>query len=255
MVELVGRALNSGAFVHMPNDPSSAILYIAVARLRLAYPSASETILVDMSSCSRSTIATVLLVLSAAIESRLQLTIAYALSEFDEPPNGELPSHISEPVVGDLAGWSDDLSKPPCAIIGLGFEPGRALGCIDYLEIPEVRLFMLLRNRCRFLAAVESANALLIEQARKENVLPYDVTEPSTTHQKLESLVRGLFPICRPVLIPLGPKFFCGALDPFGVEIESAILCVAYIIRRWRTREKSEGRGNDRYFHYRTQVG
>ena len=189
--------------------------------------SACLRVLVDISSCSRSVLATLLLSLAHARARPLRLTCAYAVSEFFDPPDGELPSNVSEPVIGDLSGWSDDLSKPPCAIIGLGFEPGRALGSIDYLEVPEVRLFVPHGPDARFHQAVLAANALLLREAG-EPVLAYDVRNPEDAYQKLLSLVSGLLPRFRPIIIPLGPKVFAALSMLLAIRLAPNV-CI------WRT--------------------
>jgi len=192
-------------------------------------------ILFDVSSCSRSVMAQALLTLAAYRGRQFELTCAYALSAFDGAPEGELPSSVSEPVIGDLSGWSDDLSKPPCAVISLGFEPGRALGTIDYLEVPEVRLFMPQGPDPRFENSVRKANALLIQEAGENAVLPFDVLQPESTFQKLESLVFGLLPRFRPVIIPLGPKIFSAISMVLAIRMFPQV-CV------WRT---SSGSGEE----------
>jgi hypothetical protein len=163
-------------------------------------------VFVDVSSCSRSVLANLLLALAAPHDRRVLLTCGYSISDFYEPPESELPSSISEPVIGALSGWSHDLSKPPCAIIGLGFEPGRALGSIDYLEVPEVRLFLPQGPDDRFEFAVLAANRLLTDEVGQP--LRYQVRDPEDAFQKLGSLVGGLLPRFRPIIIPLGPKIF-----------------------------------------------
>lgn len=177
-----------------------------VAALATIEGDAAARVLVDVSSCSRSVLAHLLLALAQPRERRVILTCAYAISDFYDPPAGELPSSISEPVIGDLSGWSHDLSKPPCAIIGLGFEPGRALGSIDYLEVPEVRLFLPQGPDQRFEAAVLAANRLLTDEVGSP--LRYSILDPEDAFQKLTSLVYGLLPRFRPIIIPLGPKIF-----------------------------------------------
>lgn len=193
------------------------------------------TVLFDVSSCSRSVMAEVFLTLAAELFSDVELTCCYALSAFDSPPEGELPSSVSEPVIGELSGWSDDLSKPPCAVISLGFEPGRALGTIDYLEVPEVRLFMPRGPDDRFEKAVSHANQLLISEAGSSSVLPYDVLQPESTLHKLESLLFGLMADYRPVVIPLGPKIFSAISMILAIRMFPKI-CV------WRT---SAGSGEE----------
>jgi hypothetical protein len=196
-------------------------------------------ILFDVSSCSRRTMAEVMIAISNVLSARCDLSCVYALSDFDAPPSGELPSHISEPVVGTLSGWSEDLSKPPCAVIGLGFEPGRALGCIDYLEIPEIRLFLPHGPDVRFQDAVERANALLMSEAGTASVLHYDVMNPSDAFEKLESLLFGLMPTFRPVIIPLGPKIFSAISIALSIQL-FPMVCV------WRTSAGEDETASDR---------
>lgn len=188
----------------------------------------SVTVLFDISCASRKLMSRVLLALDNALKSRLDLKCTYAVSKYYEPPVDELPSHISEPVVGELSGWSNDLAQPPCAVIGLGFEPGRAIGCLDYLEIPEVRLFQPFGPDPRFISAVETANQQLIVEAGSRNLLPYFIMEPIDTYLKLESLVYGLLDKYRPVLIPLGPKIFSAACIVLAIR-HAPKICV------WRT--------------------
>jgi hypothetical protein len=191
-------------------------------------------VLFDVSSCSRSTMANVLTSLVIRSTRDVDLTCAYAVSGYFAPPDGELPSSISQPVIGDLSGWSSDLSKPPCAIIGLGFEPGRALGSIDYLEVPEVRLFVPKGPDARFHEAVVEANRLLIDEANA-SISSYDVLDPVDAFQKLESMTLGLLPRYRPIIIPLGPKIFAALSMLIALRLLPQV-CI------WRT---SAGSGED----------
>lgn len=188
----------------------------------------SVTVVFDISCTSRRLMSKVFLALDKALKNRLDLKCTYAVAKYYEPPVDELPSHISEPVVGELSGWSNDLGQPPCAVIGLGFEPGRAIGCLDYLEIPEVRLFQPFGPDTRFIDAVEVANRQLIEEAGNRHLLPYFVMEPLDTFLKLESMVYGLLDKNRPVLIPLGPKIFAAVCIILAIR-HAPHLCV------WRT--------------------
>jgi hypothetical protein len=198
---------------------------------------ATARIFVDVSSCSRSVLANLLLALASTKERRVLLTCGYAVSEFYTPPQDELPSSISEPVIGDMSGWSHDLSKPPCAIIGLGFEPGRALGSIDYLEVPEVRLFMPHGPDERFETAVLAANQLLIEEVGSP--LFYDIRDPEDAFHKLGSLIGGLIPRFRPIIIPLGPKIFSALSMLLALRLFPQI-CI------WRTSAGSGEEMSDR---------
>ncbi|MBB3987986.1 hypothetical protein GGQ68_004340 [Sagittula marina] len=182
-------------------------------------------VIFDVSSASRKIISQVLTLVKKKFSKRTSLTCVYAVAEFYDPPNSEIPSHISEPIVGDLAGWSDDLSKPPCAVVGLGFEPGRALGCLDYLEIPEARLFFPHGPDARFVAAVEKANGRLVAEIGSRFVLPYSVNSPNDTLIKLLSLITGLEADFRPIIIPFGPKIFATVAIVAAIQ-RSPNICV-----------------------------
>ncbi|MBX3517809.1 MAG: hypothetical protein KF815_12795 [Rhodospirillales bacterium] len=196
-------------------------------------------ILFDVSSCSRRVIAQVMIGISERFGETADLTCVYALASFSGAPESELPSYISEPVVGTLAGWSDDLSKPPCAVIGLGYEPGRALGCIDYLEIPEARLLLPRGPDARFEQSVLAANRVLISEAGASNLFSYNPLDPIDTYEKLDSLVFGLSTRYRPVLIPLGPKIFAALSIALAIHL-SPRLCV------WRTSAGQRDEVSDR---------
>lgn len=192
----------------------------------------------DVSCGSRRLISQILIALDRVCRERLNLFCVYSVSEFYDPPSDELPSHISEPVVGALSGWSEDLSQPPCAVIGLGFEPGRAIGCLDYLEIPEVRLLQPFGPDPRFIEAVEKANRQLIQEAGSGYLLPYSVMNPVDTYLKLESMVFGLRRQFRPILLPLGPKIFAVACIVLAIRY-SPHVCV------WRTSSGNLGAPHD----------
>lgn len=181
---------------------------IESALLRISDQDRLLDIILDVSSASRKVMSNILVLIRRSFRNRANISCVYSVAKFYEPPVAELPSHISEPVVGALAGWSEDLSKPPCAVVGLGFEPGRAIGCLDYLEIPEARLFFPFGPDPKFVSAVERANARLISEVGREFVLPYSVNDPSDTLAKLLSLVTGLEQDFRPIIIPFGPKIF-----------------------------------------------
>lgn len=217
------------AFIPVRADAFEERLAIEISGVARARNTSSKIrILFDVSSCSRRLIARTSLLLRSRLPPGSEVVFVYALADYYLPPAGELPSHISEPVIGDLAGWSDDLSKPPCAIIGLGFEPGRALGCIDYLEIPTVRLFVPHGPDPRFLEDVVAANDSLLGEVGHEYVFDYSILNAAETYEKIESLVFGLLPRFRPVIIPLGPKIFSVMAIHLAIETMPWV-CV------WRT--------------------
>src|SRR5690606_3594454 len=90
----------------------------------------------------------------------------------------------------------------------------------------------------RFVDAVTSANRILILEAGGSMLLPYDVLHPAATYEKLESLVYGLLPNYRPVVIPLGPKIFAAVSIALAIRLSPQI-CV------WRTSSGTGGEVRD----------
>lgn len=102
-----------------------------------------------------------------------------------------------------------DPAQPLTAIIGLGYEPGRAVGSIELIEAPLVTAFLPHGVDERYDRAVVQANAGLLGRPTRVSVAPYNVLAPWDLFDELYRLVWGLSLQGRSTLVPLGPKIFC----------------------------------------------
>ena len=96
-----------------------------------------------------------------------------------------------------------------------------------------MRLFLPQGPDQRFEGAVLTANRLLTEEVGVP--LRYDILDPEDAFQKLASLVIGLLPRFRPMIIPLGPKIFAALSMLLALRLFPQI-CI------WRT---SAGSGEE----------
>lgn len=165
-------------------------------------------IAVDISSMNRAMVAELFFILANQESSKLEITFFYTPSKYVAPPK-KLPSmKISSPVIPEYAGWFDNPNAPLYAVVGLGYEYGKASGIIEYLEVSGEWLFKPIGSDKRYLESLEDVNKKLIDQIEKHRVLNYDLEDPYSSFEKLRSLVDGLLRQGRVVLIPLGPKLF-----------------------------------------------
>jgi hypothetical protein len=168
-------------------------------------------IAVDISSFNRTRLAAIV---ECATESRLPsiaivLHFFYSLGAFSSPSPATVcrNQHVG-PVTPAFAGWSEEPMLPPCVILGLGYEEGKALGAIDHLEVSNALAFVPTSPIEEYLAEVLNANSTLLDALGPGHAMRYRVHEPTRTFEMLESAVSGLLPKFNPVLLPFGPKIF-----------------------------------------------
>jgi len=65
----------------------------------------------------------------------ISVTFHYSIAEFTPPQEDAAPTVTVEPVIPEFAGWTTRPDRPPAAIVGLGYEPNKAIGIIDHFEI------------------------------------------------------------------------------------------------------------------------
>ena len=184
-----------------------------------AGPTGEAQVAVDVSSMDRSRIAHIVL---AAHDRALDghgtiLDVAYIPAQFQPPPAAEEPIAVTEPVVERLAGWTLDADLPVSVVVGLGYEPNKAISAVEYLDGSRTWIFTPTGVDERYDIAVERENSALSAIEPPEAVLEYDVLKPTTALQQLTSLLGLLTTSSRPVLVPFGPKMF------------TAVCCVAAV--------------------------
>lgn len=175
-------------------------------------PELPLTVVADLSSMSRYIMASVIESLIGSVpQHKTKIHLVYNLSGYTPPPPDVVDVLKSEPVSTYFAGELGDTSTPVALIVGLGYEPGRALGCLDQFEPRVAFAFRPTGSDSRFRPDIDSANASFLELIGEEHVLEYEVTRPMELFQQLQSLVRGLGASARVVVVPFGPKIFAAS--------------------------------------------
>jgi hypothetical protein len=162
---------------------------------------------VDVSSFSRLRLAQIV---EALFLGQLDVTVdfLYATAVFAGPQPESSLIEICGPVIPDFAGWSPHPEQPVTAFIGLGYEPERAIGAIEYLEPGSVWVFCPQSSDKRYDDAVRIANEPVFEMVPSDRVVRYPVSRPAEQFIQLESLLYAELAESRPVLVPFGPKVF-----------------------------------------------
>lgn len=170
---------------------------------------ASQRICVDISSISRLRLAALIAaLLRVSRKNQLVVDFIYAVAQWSAP--ARIPDTMASAgaVLPIFAGWSNRPDLPTVAVIGLGYEPDRAVGAYEYLEATQVWTFCPNSADVRYDRDVGRANKTLLERVPEQHRVQYRVDGPYACFALLEAVVYGLLPGSRPVLLPFGPKIF-----------------------------------------------
>jgi hypothetical protein len=168
-------------------------------------------VVVDVSCMSRFQMGYVFAKLKQIAETfvPVSLSVAYCLAKFSLPDNGGNGFNRKvAPVHPVFSGWTTTPYLPIEVVVSLGYEKGKAIGAVEYLEPRKKWVFVPHSPEARFLREVRQHNRDLLASTPLENVINYDVLRPVDTYFSLLSLVQGVSQGSRPVLLPFGPKFF-----------------------------------------------
>jgi hypothetical protein len=166
-------------------------------------------VLVDVSSFSRLRIAIIMRELNFAANNKEIMTdFVYSLAKFTPPVNSSVLISNASPILPDFAGWPKDPIIPSSCIIGLGYDEGRAIGAIEYLEAGKVWLLRPIGVDDKFLEAINENNSDLLERVSPSQIIDYNLLDPIGSYIRLHSLVEGAIKNTRPVILPFGPKIF-----------------------------------------------
>lgn len=176
---------------------------------RMIPVAASLSIVVDVSSFSRYRIATIVSVLrKRGRNCIIEATFLYAVAQYSRPPRKLEPVLETAPIRFDFAGWPSDPGEPLACVVGVGYEEGKAIGAIEFLEAGHVWLFRPTGWDDRFERAVDRQNRDLFMQVPPSNIVAYQLEFPYALYIRMSSLVRGLSNEGRVALLPFGPKMF-----------------------------------------------
>ncbi len=207
--ENLALAISGGATVleRPPGADLSADLVTAVGQVS---GSRALRVAVDISSMTRRRLASVLLTADALADSGRPVQVDFFYCPAEYQPADPSPSSAMEagPVLPEFAGRLRSVSLPVGAVIGLGYEPQRALGAFELLEPSRAWSFRPYGGPERYGTDVLSANRPLLEILGSEAVFDYDVSAGADLLYALDSFVFALESEYRLVLIPMGPKIF-----------------------------------------------
>lgn len=187
----------------------------------------ARSIAVDVSSFSRDRLAALIAFLWSRLTAHKcleELVFMYAPGAFDDAalPSRHTVVASAELLKGFEGGWSDP-ERPATAIIGLGYEPGRALGAVELLEPESTVLLVPTGVDVRYDRQVEIVNRPLLASDAGTVPLIYDVMRPEFLLAELLRLIQGCAVHGRAVLVPLGPKIFAAMAYVASLLAEPAV--------------------------------
>lgn len=191
-------------------DTSLTDAVVAAVRTVPTSDSTAVRVFLDVSCLGRPAIAQVFAALARLAPYRtLDLRVGYSVAAYaPSPAVWATPNRTICPVHPAFSGWtSEGASAPLDIVVGLGYEKGKALGAVEYLEPRHRWIFVPKSPEKAYLEEVEKHNMNLIDNS-KERVAHYQVLSPVETYFSLRSLVEGIARGARPVLLPFGPKLF-----------------------------------------------
>jgi len=185
-------------------------------------PSKPLHVLIDISSMTRAWYGGIVRALMQLQHSSTIATrFVYVPAEYSDPPANYPPNEVLAPVPGFTSLSLPD--KPTALIIGLGYDPDRALGLNDHLD-PQMTLLFHADpgSDPRYARKVVDVNKGLIEIVGRHRLFSYPLDDSVAIYKLLESASRGLLRDWRLVLCSLGPKPFgliCFLLAAYYEEI------------------------------------
>lgn len=195
----------------------------ALRRVVEGLPQTDRTprIAVDISSMTRERLASTVLVLDE-LASRpgrmvLEVDFLYAVAEFAQPPDVASQNLTAGPVTPEYRGFLRRSSLPLAAVIGLGYEPQRALGVFELLEPTTAWAFRPIGTDARYGDAISRSNTQLLSLVAADHVVEYEVADPAGLVYGLDSFLFSISDEFRVVLLPLGPKIFALACLLLGL--------------------------------------
>lgn len=166
------------------------------------------SIVVDISSMSRPMLAQVVFGLCNAVQSEVDVSFVYCPAEYSRPSKLSLPVIQSGPVIPEYAGWTIRPDLPLTVLVGAGYEYGRALGMIEFLEPAEAWAMFPYGEDRQYDRAVLRSNIDFYRYLARSNIVHYKVDDPNGTFATLEGLIYALRQNSRPIIVPFGPKIF-----------------------------------------------
>lgn len=157
---------NAGFTVHHMSDLEYAEYWHLKLRQLSAgrKPNADLSICVDISSMTRSRMASLLDAIRKGFGAPgVRADFVYSLAAFSEPPKSQPPNTHVGPIAPSFAGWWTEPDRVVAALVGLGYEEDKALGAVEHLQPGEVWVFTPQSVVAEYSPALEVANRTLLD--------------------------------------------------------------------------------------------
>lgn len=175
---------------------------------------------VDISSMTRTRLASLVLALHKLptwLSGHVVVDFFYSPGAFVPPPEDQVGPLEIGPVLPEFSGRLRKSSLPVGVVIGMGYEPHRAIGAFEWLEPNRAWAFTPTSPDERFEAEIAKANSQLIQVLGPSAIFNYEVAAGADTVYQLESFIFALKREFRMVLLPMGPKIFALACLLLGL--------------------------------------
>ena len=167
------------------------------------------SVCVDISTMNRLRMAQVMeVLLNSDWQHQVVVDFVYCLSSYSPPPDVPTTIATAGPISNSFSGWSCEPDTATCAVFGVGYEPDRVVGAIEFIEPAFVWAYVPEGPDPRFANKVKEVNDRVWDDVPEQCIVQYKLAEPFNTFVNLESLVYSLSQQHRPILIPFGPKLF-----------------------------------------------
>lgn len=164
------------------------------------------TILLDISVFSRHRLCKILWFLFGSLPVGARVVVNYSVAEFVDPPVLGYPVRQFGPVIEELNTLPGRPSLPISVIVGLGYEPEKALGAVGVLDPGTVFFLVPLGVDSRYEESVRVSNQALLASYGSQAQLTYSIERPYSTYIDLKGLLSRLRLESRVMILPLGPK-------------------------------------------------
>lgn len=139
---------------------------------------------------------------------KFAIDFLYCVAQFDPPTPSVGRNEVAGPIHRKFAGRFTDPGYPLVMIVGLGYEIGKVMGAVEFLQATRVIAFSPESPISDYEPEVQRANELLLGELDPSDIITYPVSDPKRTLAILDSVVRGLKDTHNIVLLPGGPKIF-----------------------------------------------
>ena len=119
----------------------------------------------------------------------VSVAFVYAPAKFSVPSEDPGVMEICGPVTDKFAGWTDYPDYPVNAIVGIGYEPEKAVGVIEFLEPNKVWILVPSGEDKNYDERVREANRDLWDMFSPKQFISYEVSNPYEYFMILEGLV------------------------------------------------------------------